>query len=273
MNSMAYLFTLLAHVQNVNDLTPSSPLGQRAAFFLQTYDPEQIRYTGHEWKRLMEEFGRAAEKAGETHAAIEPLRISLLRLDPYTSTVTSCHIQFLRLCLLVRAFDAAASVLGNDAFHVPTTDRAVLRPLPCAPHSTSSTYITLESGLSTKLDYVDLLLYNLYGGMAFLGQKNWSRACRFFELVVTHPTHQAPSLIQVEAYKKWILANLLMSGIVPSAMPRGTSAQASKHYRALGKAYETLAEACTDPEPGKLKAEIDAGKAEWQAVRTSLPRD
>ena len=264
-NSIPYLYTLLAYVQAPNELMPGSRIWENASKFLHSFDPIQIRYAGHEWRRLMDDFARGAEMKGDVDAAIEPMRASLLRLDPHTSTLTSCHVTFFRLCLLARAFDSAVSVLEGDIFHFPTSDKAALLPLPCSQHTTSSTYMTNNSGFSTKLDYAEPLLYHLYGGMVYLGTKDWGRASRFFELVMTHVTAQAPSLIQVEAYKKWILANLLRSGTVPS-MPRGTSSLAMKHYRALGKPYEVLGEAFKEPDPARLKAEIEVGQSVWQPV-------
>ena len=264
-NSIPYLFALLAHIQTAHDFAPGTPLWQKSTSFLHSFDPVQIRYVGSEWRHLMETMARCAELSSNVQAAIDPMRASLLRLDPSSSTLTSVHVQFLRLCLLSRAFDAALSVLQGDVFHLPMADKQAFLPLPCAHHTTSSTYITQNSGFSSKLEYFEPLLYHLYGGMVFLGVKNWDRAVQYFELAITHPTPQAPSMVQVEAYKKWILANLLRSGIA-SGMPRGTSPQTSKHLRALGKPYEILAETFKKPDPAKLEAEVHAGQKAWQAV-------
>lgn len=46
--------------------------------------------------------------------------------------------------------------------------------------------------------------------------REWTRAILFLEIVLTAPTKSNASQIQVEAYKKWILASLLARGEVVS---------------------------------------------------------
>ena len=57
-------------------------------------------------------------------------------------------------------------------------------------------------------------MYFLYGGMIYLGLKDWTRALLFLEIVIIAPTSNAASMIQVEAYKKWVLVGLLLKGTV-----------------------------------------------------------
>ena len=56
-------------------------------------------------------------------------------------------------------------------------------------------------------------------------------------------------------------------------MPKTMNGQAAKHYRSLAKAYDNLAEVFKDgiakeTTASRLKAEIDAGQAIWQDVRS-----
>ena len=87
-------------------------------------------------------------------------------------------------------------------------------PHLCSRHDSSSTYITPESGLSTKLEYRDHLLYFLYGAMILMALKKWKRALFFLETVIMSPTAGSISKIQVDAYKKWVLVSLLYIGYV-----------------------------------------------------------
>lgn len=50
--------------------------------------------------------------------------------------------------------------------------------------------------------------------MIYLALKEWRRAILFLEMVLTAPSKTHSSHIQVEAYKKWVLANLLAYGEV-----------------------------------------------------------
>lgn len=76
------------------------------------------------------------------------------------------------------------------------------------------TYITISSGLTTKLTHKDHLQYFLYGGMIYLGLKKWEKALHLLELAIAAPTTSSVSQIMVEAYKKWVLASLLGKGTV-----------------------------------------------------------
>ena len=52
--------------------------------------------------------------------------------------------------------------------------------------------------------------------MLYMGLKNWARAYFFLEVVIIAPTGNTASMIQVEAYKKWVLVNLMLNGKVSS---------------------------------------------------------
>lgn len=151
-------------------------------------------------------------------AAIAPIRSAILRLDSAGSTFTSSHLIFVRLCLEARAFAAAMPVLGKPVYYFPaTTNKAgedSMFPFPCSKHSTSSTFITPDSGLSAKLDYRDHLQYFLFGAMIYMALKNWKRALLYLETVLITPVTNNASKIQVEAYSKWVLVNLLHKGVV-----------------------------------------------------------
>lgn len=45
--------------------------------------------------------------------------------------------------------------------------------------------------------------------MIYMKLKNWERALHFLDIVITCPTANTASMIQVEAFKKGILVNLL----------------------------------------------------------------
>ncbi len=76
------------------------------------------------------------------------------------------------------------------------------------------TIITIHSGLSAKLTHVDHLCYHLYGAMIYIGLKQWERALEFLSYVIAAPTVGHISKIQLEAYQKWFLVNLIHRGMV-----------------------------------------------------------
>ena len=56
--------------------------------------------------------------------------------------------------------------------------------------------------------------YFLYGGMIYMALKEWGKALHFLSIVISSPVANSISLIMVEAYKKWVLVNLLEKGTV-----------------------------------------------------------
>ena len=162
-------------------------------------------------------------------AAIVSLGSAMLRVDPAGSTFTSSHLIFARLCLEARAYTAALPILDQNIFYFPPiTNKAgenSMFPYLCSNHDTASTFMTPDSGLTAKLEYRDHLQYFLYGAMIYMGLKEWKRALFFLETVIVSPVANNASKIQVEAYKKWILVNILYKGRVSRAAARSGAAQ------------------------------------------------
>lgn len=67
------------------------------------------------------------------------------------------------------------------------------------------------------LHYNDNLVYHYAGGMAFAALKKWEEAEEFFEICVSSPA-QVPAAIQLEAYKKLTLVQLISRGTVSSSL-------------------------------------------------------
>ncbi|KAL8668784.1 MAG: hypothetical protein Q9168_006597 [Polycauliona sp. 1 TL-2023] len=240
-NTLPYLYVLLAHSnagkQKVT--TIGSSLWHKALDFLHRFDAVQVRYVGTEFRRLIMFVKDVALAGDKPIAAVRPLGTAILRLDPAGSCFTSTHLVFVQLCLEARTFSAAKPVIDKDIYELPSSAKTV-PDLPCSRHDTSSGFITDKSELSDTFTYRDPLLYFLYGAMIYLALKEWPRAILYLEVVLTAPAKLHTSQIQVEAYKKWVLANLLANGEVPNSLPKTISPQVAKHVRTLGRAYETL---------------------------------
>ena len=218
-------------------LSPGSPLWAKTVSFIEQFDPVQIRYGGSEFRRLVEIIAKSVQSACtvfllDTHrlpdispadsiqrkTVINLICTAILRLDPSSSCFTSNHLLFARLCLECREYSAALPVLDKDIFHLPsypnTESLQVNTPFLCSSHEFSSSFITSTSHLSERLDHTYHLRYFLFGAMIYTKLRNWTKALHFLEVVITCPTVNTASMIQVEAYKKWILVNLLANGQV-----------------------------------------------------------
>jgi len=69
-HSLAYLFVILAHYQALqtkgnkqfpDSFQPGGELWSKSVIFLKVFDPIQVRYAGHEWRKVIELVARAAE--------------------------------------------------------------------------------------------------------------------------------------------------------------------------------------------------------------------
>ncbi|KAL9073850.1 MAG: hypothetical protein Q9161_002682 [Pseudevernia consocians] len=280
-NTLPYLYTLLAHIcgsggkqkaGSISDsFSPGSALWQKMLEFVERFDKRQIRYAGTELRRLLDITATKAKRVSQPWAAIPSIRSAILRVDESGSTFTSSHTTFAHLCLETRAYTAALPILDRNIFHFPsTTNKSAensMFPYLSSHHDTSSTFITPDSGLSAKLEYRDHLMYFLYGAMIYMGLKKWKRALLFLEIVIMSPVVNNVSMIQVDAYKKWVLVSLLYHGH-PLHLPKTISQQASKQYHAICKAYDGLAEVFKDgilneESDQRLIAEATAGEAWW----------
>lgn len=74
-NSLPYLYTLLAHVNGSNGkqatgahskvFSPNGSLWVKVLDFMEAFDPIQVRYTGAEFRRLIELVARTAQVASK----------------------------------------------------------------------------------------------------------------------------------------------------------------------------------------------------------------
>ncbi|KAL8934669.1 MAG: hypothetical protein Q9216_005789 [Gyalolechia sp. 2 TL-2023] len=270
-NTLPSLYVLLAHINTTRQ--KASVVGGswwfKALDFFERFDPVQVRYVGTEFRRLVVHVRDAALACNQPIAAVRPIRSAILRLDPSGSCFTSTHLLFVHLCLQACSFRAAKPVLDLDVYEFPASSK--LQPsgqLPCSQHDTSAGYITDQSDLSAAITYRDPLQYFLYGAMIYIAIQEWDRAIPFLEAVLTAPSRNHASRVQVEAYKKWVLVNLLAHGRVPGSLPKTTSSQVAKQVRTLGKPYEALGDIFKDGQSKeldarRLNAEVHVGNQKW----------
>jgi COP9 signalosome complex subunit 3 len=211
----------------------------------------------------------AAEQTGDSAAAIQILHSVILRLDPTSSTLTPAHYSFIRLCINARAFAEGADILDRPIVFLPyDADKNTLArsyKYLCSEQESSATYLTYHTGLNVKWTYRQYLEYFLMGAMVYMALRQFSKAQFYLEVVLTTPTSNstATSMIQVEAYKKWVLVNLLLKGQSippPRSIPSGTL----KNIRALSRAYDCLVDAFKTNNLSHFRAEIDIGGKIWQ---------
>ena len=130
-------------------------------------------------------------------------------------TVASTHIKVLRLCLSLHMYREALPLLSATIHSFPAS-----KPSPldgqylCSPHTDRSAYITETGGITDKLSMYDVHEFFLLGGMIYIGLQQWKDARLYLECVLVSPSQGAPSVLQVEAYKKWVLVCCILKGTV-----------------------------------------------------------
>lgn len=218
------------------DSRPGKQLWLRAISFLNAFDPSQVRYAANEWHDLLEFVSKApeienkvtlitqltfseADRRTQPFLAVRAFRNVILRIDPASSKLTVAHVYLTRVCLLARAYKLALPVIDQTIFAIPSAaDNLYPQRTQYEPENGAATRIySFEP--PAKLTCTDHLRYFLYGGMIYMALKEWGKARHFLSIVISSPAANAISLIMVEAYKKWILVNLLENGTVRMVHP------------------------------------------------------
>jgi len=134
----------------------------------------------------------------------------------------------------------------------------------------------MKSKKENGIEPADYLQYFYYGGMIYCGLKKFAKAQEFFQLALTAPS-KVLSLIQVEAYKKYLCCSLIETGEIAPLPGKLTSPVVARnvvrlagHYEAFGRAlklgvdaaHKSLAEHLDtfrkDKNLGLLKQSVDA---------------
>ncbi|ETI24994.1 hypothetical protein G647_04364 [Cladophialophora carrionii CBS 160.54] len=276
-HTILYTYILLANIevsaasgkaaprQVPPSVLPEGALWRYIAHLIFEFDPIQARYCGSQLLRIVDYVSLGAEQTTNYVPAIQMLHHFILRLDSTSSTLTSTHRTFVRLCLLSQAYAEAAQVLDKPIYHIPSIqpDTRTNRYL-CSDSDRSYLFLSPATGLSQQITSRTYLEYYLLGGMCYMALRRYQDATLFLEVVLTAPAVQnVASAIMVEAYKKWLLVGLLIRGATPT-IPKNVGQNAIKHIRALARPYECVAEAFKIGNIERLRAEIEAGNLIWQ---------
>jgi len=153
---------------------------------------------------------------GTPMRAIQPLRIALSKLRPNSESLTPLDADFLQVCLLAKDYRAALPVLAEEMLAIANPEDYNFKPK-------------------------DFLRYFYYGGMVFVGVKQYAKAVEFFKLGFTTPA-VVLSAVMVECYKKYVLISLLHYGQV-QPVPKYTSSIVQRHLKGTCPQYQEFANA------------------------------
>ncbi|KAG4029497.1 hypothetical protein MFRU_015g00410 [Monilinia fructicola] len=272
LNTVPYIYILNAHIAaahknegNVN----WNELWDKATGFLHSFDGRQVRYLG---RQLLEVFNFVSQLASQNRtlfAAIPALREAVLRIDPSGSVLTSNHLYIVRLALQTRYYTAVTELIDKHILYIPAQEPVSYTKFLCEVDLPAHSYVTINSGFSSKLKPIEVLEYFFYSGSVYIGLQRWEAALEMLENAITYPVSEGGvSLVMVEAYKRWLLVGILQYGRVLQ-LPKNTSGAATKAYHILAKPYEAVASIFETGSASRLKGEFEHGRTVWNEDATT----
>ncbi|MCO5597082.1 hypothetical protein L7F22_051156 [Adiantum nelumboides] len=125
--------------------------------FINVCSKDQIRLAPEKFTTLCKRVMENALQLNLPMRAVTPLHIAIIKLQPSPQYLTALHADFFLACLLAKCYNAALSILNEQIFEID--------PKKCV--------------LTAK----DFLLYCYYGGMLYLGLKQFDKALECFHHV------------------------------------------------------------------------------------------
>ncbi|BGP51205.1 hypothetical protein JCM10450v2_007134 [Rhodotorula kratochvilovae] len=237
-NTVGFLYILNAR------LAASKPRLEVLVPYVQAWvdrcDVEQARLVPEQVYYLAQQLCVLSDHAGQPALPVQPLATLLARF-PYEGYLTSLHPLFLRVIMGSGMYGAARELLMHD---ITDVDKQLY-----------------------PVKYQDHLLYHYLGGtiLALLGE--YTRAAELLEICVSAPGPSV-SLIQLDAYKKLVLVQLLaFSKTQP--LPKYTTGAFSTAAKALCVPYTDYAAAFVTLDRARLAGAAEKGREAFEKDHNS----
>ncbi|KAG8677246.1 hypothetical protein FPOAC2_03366 [Fusarium poae] len=235
--------------------------------FLLNFNPLQVRYVGVSFRKLLEHV--AEGKLFTPAVSVEAVASALLRLDPTGSMFTSTHLALVKSAYQSAWIEPVLKVLDCDTTFFPGMAGQKDSKLLCDSSLHPAAFISVETGLTESVKSSTVLEYYHLSALCYMSQRDWTKAHRALESVITYPSKdKGVAKIMDEAYKRWLLVGLLKDGKEPS-LPSYISAQAKSTYSTLGTPYKNIATQFATTNAGQLKSDADANSHVWEDDGTS----
>ncbi|KAF2964923.1 hypothetical protein GQX73_g8631 [Xylaria multiplex] len=262
-NSLSYLAILHALIfPSLAAKVPQNFILEKLTTFLMVFDGRQCRYGGFPLLDVLDAVGNG--RLLPPSVAVECLATAILKLDPSGTILTSSHILLAKLAYDTDNIEPALPVIEKDIVYYPGMANYHDAQYPCDLELPPPLYISKTSGLTTLLKNTMVLEYDLLCGMMYCARREWWKARKAFERVVTFPTKDTGcSKIMVDAFKKWILVSLLSEGRHCNTPPPYTSESTLKMFGILCRAYISFATAFATDDVEQLKLEVQNNAQLW----------
>ncbi|KAF4495414.1 COP9 signalosome complex subunit 3 [Fusarium agapanthi] len=268
-DSITFQAILLLSLQTSNPAQGSerSTLSDETLRFLLNFNPLQIRYVGSDFRKLLECI--AAGTLFTTRVTVEALAAAILRLDPTGSMFTSTHLTLVKTAYSTSWIEPALKVLDCDLTFYPDMAGQKDAKLMCDSSLHPASFISVDTGLTCDVKSSAILEYNHLAAQCYMSRRDWAKAYRALERVITHPVKdKGVSKVMDEAYKRWLLVGLLKDGKEPS-IPPYTATIAKNTFTTLSTPYKNITTWFTTTNAAQLKADIEANQQVWEEDGTS----
>jgi COP9 signalosome complex subunit 3 len=171
---------------------------------------------------------------------------------------TSHHLPLIKLAYTSNSIEPALPIITSPIVFYPGM-RGQTEPRPlCDMRLPPTSYITVESGLTSRVSSSAVLEYDLCVGLCHLQHRQYRPAAAAFERVLTYPTKEnGCSKIMVEAHNKWVLVSLLAKGKLEPHP--AVSQTAHLAYNKVGSPYLSVAKAFEKPDNAAgLKNQVES---------------
>ncbi|CAN8106381.1 unnamed protein product [Discula destructiva] len=271
-NSLSYL-TVLDALRDYDGIS-AEQRSTATILFLTSFDVRQIRYVANLFRDYLS-YMTSNNSIIPRHVQAGLISNSILRIDPTGSMLTTTHLELAELAFETDTADCAFSVLDKQIVYYPgmdkdsTSRRNLHEKILCDMNLSPPDYITPETGLTDALTIEQVLEYNFLCGLLYASRSQWKKARAAFERIITHPTRDGGvSKIMTEAYDKWLLLSLLVTGQTPE-IPANAGSYAKKAYETLGKPYLALAAHFDAMTAVEFKKEVEAHAQLWHDDRNN----
>lgn len=154
--------------------------------------------------------------------------------------LTSNHLTLARLAYFSNVIEPTLAVTSKSILYYPNmTNQPDPRTITlCDPKLDPSSYVTKDTGLTTRLTPLQVIEYDWLVGLARCSRRDWRGAKEAFGRAASHPCRDTGlSRAMVEAFKKWVLVSLLDEGRVSGPAPPLASDRVAKTYAVLAGPY------------------------------------
>ncbi|KAN0015975.1 hypothetical protein ACTFIU_005925 [Dictyostelium citrinum] len=179
--------------------------------FFRNCNVEQVRIAPAQLSQLSKFYTETLYELKQPLRGVAVLKdaLSILSDNKPTTTLTPIHTDFLQLCILSKCYHQALPLIESNITHINPE----------------------QSSIAIK----DILCYFYYSGIIFTAFKKYKKAIESFKFVITAPA-SALSAIAVEAYKKYLIVNLIQYGTVQH-FPKCTPAVVQRNIKSHCKPY------------------------------------